>query len=159
MATDGMFYLWPSPTGIMFKQSAPSTNIDNPEVAVFSNWNKWKVLVPATDRVQFATFLDRPINDRLAFFGDLLFYRAYSRTGREPVNAKNTDDQGIYLRLAARGIGDVLVHHRLAALPQRQTAGQLARRNDGVVTLDVLIVNAFHCRGKPKAEAKGLFLW
>ena len=84
----------------MFKQSAPSTNIDNPEVAVFSNWNKWKVLVPATDRVQFATFVDHAINDRLAFFGDLLFYRAYSRTGREPVNMKNTDDQGIYLPAA-----------------------------------------------------------
>ncbi len=97
MATDGMFYLWPSANGVMFKQTAPSTNIDNAEVAAFSNWNKWKVLVPSTDRVQFATFIDRPISDRLAFFGDLLFYRAYSRTGREPVNAKNTDDQGIYL--------------------------------------------------------------
>lgn len=97
MAADGMFYLWPGPNGVMFKQTAPSTNIDNPEVAVFSNWNKWKMLVPATDRVQFATFVDHPINENLAAFGDFLFYRAYSRTGREPVNFKNTDDQGIYL--------------------------------------------------------------
>jgi hypothetical protein len=36
---------------LTFKTTAPSTNIDNPEVAVFSNWNKWKMLVPATDRV------------------------------------------------------------------------------------------------------------
>ena len=100
MATDGMFYLWPSASGIMFKQTAPSTNIDNPENAVYSNWNKWKMLLPATDRVQFATFFDRPINDKLSAFGDLLFYRAYSRTSREPVNFKNTDDQGIYLPAA-----------------------------------------------------------
>ncbi len=100
MAADGMFYLWPSAAGVMFKQTAPSTNIDNPEVAAFSNWNKWKMLVPATDRVQFATFIDRPLRNDVHLFGDLLFYRAYSRTGREPVNFKNTDDQGIYLPAA-----------------------------------------------------------
>jgi outer membrane receptor for ferrienterochelin and colicin len=100
MATDGMFYLWPSPSGVSFKQTAPSKNIDNAENATYSNWNQWKMLVPATDRVQFATFLDHTFNDRLAAFGDLLFYRAYSRTGREPVNFKNTDDQGIYLPAA-----------------------------------------------------------
>ena len=100
MAADGMFYLWPSETGVSFKQTAPSTNIDSPENATFSNWNKWKMLIPATDRIQFATFVDRPINERLDFFGDLLFYRAYSRTSREPVNFKNTDDQGIYMPAA-----------------------------------------------------------
>ncbi len=100
MAADGMFYLWPSAAGLNFKQTAPSTNIDSPENATFSNWNKWKMLIPATDRVQFGAFVDREINRRLSFFGDLLFYRAYSRTGREPVNAKNTDDQGIYVPAA-----------------------------------------------------------
>ncbi len=97
MAADGMFYLWPSPAGVSFKQTALSRNIDSAENATFSNWNLWKMLIPATDRVQFATFVDHTINDRLSAFGDLLFYRAYSRTGREPVNFKNTDDQGIYL--------------------------------------------------------------
>lgn len=97
MAADGMFYLWPSAAGVTFKQTAPSTNIDNPENATFSNWNKWKQLIPATDRIQFSTFVDREINENLSFFGDLNFYRAYSRTGREPVNFKNTDDQGIYM--------------------------------------------------------------
>ncbi len=101
MAADGMFYLIPTGSGgVNFKQTAPSANIDNPEVATFSNWNKWKMLIPATDRVQFATFVDHPINERLSLFGDLLFYKAYSRTGREPVNFKNTDDQGIYLPAA-----------------------------------------------------------
>jgi outer membrane receptor protein involved in Fe transport len=100
MASDGMFYLWPSANGVNFKQTAPSSNIDSPENATFSNWNKWKMLVPATDRVQFATFVDHPINEDLSFFGDLLYYRAYSRTSREPVNFKNTDDQGIYLPAA-----------------------------------------------------------
>jgi iron complex outermembrane receptor protein len=97
MATDGMFYLWPSAAGVSFKQTAPSKNIDNAENATYSNWNNWKMLVPSTDRIQFASFIDHEINDRLSFFGDVLFYRAYSRTGREPVNFKNTDDQGIYL--------------------------------------------------------------
>ncbi len=99
-AADGMFYLWPSPAGVSFKQTALSKNLDNAENATFSNWNQWKMLVPATDRVQFATFADHAFNDRLSAFGDLLFYRAYSRTGREPVNFKNTDDQGIYLPAA-----------------------------------------------------------
>ncbi|MBI4624205.1 MAG: TonB-dependent receptor [Verrucomicrobia bacterium] len=98
MATNGMFYLWPEPSGaISFRQAALSKNIDSPENATYANWNKWKVLVPATDRVQFATFLDRPLNERLDLFGDVLFYRAYSRNGREPVNFKNTDDPGMYL--------------------------------------------------------------
>ncbi len=97
MAANGMFYLWPSPNGVSFKQTALSKNLDSPENATFSNWNKWKMLLPATDRVQFATFIDHPINERLTAFGDVLFYRAYSRTGREPVNFKNTDDQGIYV--------------------------------------------------------------
>jgi len=102
MAADGMFYLIPTASGgVTFKATAPSANIDSPENLTFSNWNKWKMLIPATDRVQFATFIDRPLNERLSFFGDLLFYRAYSRTGREPVNAKNTDDQGIYLPAAS----------------------------------------------------------
>ncbi len=101
MATTGMFYLWPDPTGaVSFKQTALSKNIDSPENATYSNWNQWKILVPATDRFQFATFIDRPLNDRIDAFGDLVFYRAYSRTGREPVNFKNTDDQGIYLPAA-----------------------------------------------------------
>lgn len=100
MAADGMFYLWPSPSGVSFKQTAPSANIDNPENATFTNVNKWRMLVPATDRFQFATFIDHTINDKLSLFGDLLFYRAYSRTGRDPVNFKNTDDPGIYLPAA-----------------------------------------------------------
>lgn len=100
MAADGMFYLVPTAAGLSFRTAAPSANIDSPDTATFANWNKWKMLLPATDRVQFATFVDRTINERLDFFGDLLFYRAYSRTSREPVNFKNTDDQGIYMPAA-----------------------------------------------------------
>jgi outer membrane receptor protein involved in Fe transport len=53
--------------------------------------------VPRTDRWQFGLFADRPLNDKISVFGDLMFYAARSFNGREPVNAKNTDDQGIYL--------------------------------------------------------------
>ena len=101
MAASGMFYLWPGPTGtVNFKQTVPSANLDNVENATRSNWNKWKILVPRTDRIQFATFLDRPINDTLSAFGDMMFYHAHSYSGREPVNFKNTDDQGIYMPAA-----------------------------------------------------------
>lgn len=97
MATDGTFYLWPSPDGIAFKSSRPSKNIDNVEDATYSNWNQWKFLIPRTSRYQVGMFLDRNINDRVSLFGDLLFYAAHSVNRREPVNFKNTDDQGIYV--------------------------------------------------------------
>ncbi|PTX97679.1 TonB-dependent receptor [Opitutus sp. ER46] len=98
MAKDGMFYLYPTADGgVSFKQSAPSKNIDSAENATYSNWNRWKMLIPATDRFQFSTFIDRPLTENVSAFGDLMFYSAYSRTGREPVNFKDSDDQGIYL--------------------------------------------------------------
>jgi len=101
LASTGMFYLYPNADGsVSFKQTAPSRNIDNAENAVASNWNNWKVLVPQSDRLQFAAFLDRPLTSRVRWFGDFLFYAAKSVTEREPVNFKNTDDMGIYLPAA-----------------------------------------------------------
>lgn len=101
MNSSGMFYLWPAPNGtVSFKQSRPSANIDSPENVTRSNWNSWKIIVPKTERVQLAAFADRPVNDRMTFFGDLLFYYAQSYSGREPVNFKNTDDPGIYMPAA-----------------------------------------------------------
>ena len=101
MSSTGMFYLYPGADGsISFKQTAPSRNIDSRENAVASNWNNWKVLLPQSDRLQFAAFLDRPLTRRVRWFGDFLFYSAKSVTEREPVNFKNTDDQGIYLPAA-----------------------------------------------------------
>jgi outer membrane receptor protein involved in Fe transport len=98
MSSTGMFYLYPQPDGIYFKQSRPSSNVDSPEnYGTRSNWNKWKTLIPRTDRWQFGLFGDRALTDRVSVFGDLLFYAARSFNGREPVNAKNTDDQGIYV--------------------------------------------------------------
>lgn len=101
MSSSGMFYLWPGADGtIRFKQTARSKNIDSPENATYSNWNNWKVLIPATDRFQVGAFLDRPLTGSMRLFGDLMFYRAHSETAREPTNFKNTDDQGIYLPAA-----------------------------------------------------------
>ncbi len=99
MAATGMFYLYPAPDGsVFFKQTRPSSNIDNPEnFGTRSNWNKWKTLIPRTDRWQFGLFADRPLTDRISVFGDLMFYAAHTFNGREPVNAKNTDDPGMYL--------------------------------------------------------------
>lgn len=102
MSAAGMFYLYPAPDGsVYFKQTRPSSNIDSIEnYGTRSNWNKWKTLVPRTDRYQLGLFVDRPINRRLSFFGDLMFYAARTVNGREPVNAKNTDDPGMYLPAA-----------------------------------------------------------
>ncbi len=102
MSATGMFYLYPQPDGsIFFNQTRPSSNIDNAQnFGTQSNWNKWKTLIPRTDRWQFGLFGDRPLTDRVSLFGDVMFYAAHTFNGREPVNAKNTDDQGVYLPAA-----------------------------------------------------------
>ncbi|MBI5767389.1 MAG: TonB-dependent receptor [Verrucomicrobia bacterium] len=102
MSATGMFYLYPQPDGsVYFNQSRPSSNIDSAQnYGTQSNWNKWKTLIPRTDRWQFGLFADRPLTDRVSFFGDVMFYAAHTFNGREPVNAKNTDDPGMYLPAA-----------------------------------------------------------
>ncbi len=99
MDAAGMFYLYPQPGDVVnFLQTRPSSNIDNAQnYGRQSNWNKWKTLIPRTDRWQFGLFADRPLNERVSLFGDLMFYAAHTFSGREPVNAKNTDDQGVYV--------------------------------------------------------------
>jgi iron complex outermembrane recepter protein len=98
MAADGTFFLWPAADGtVNFKQTAPSKNIDNPENAAYSNWSRWRILVPKTDRYQFATFIDRPLTKKVSLFGDLMVYHAHSWTSREPVNWDDVDEPGIYV--------------------------------------------------------------
>jgi iron complex outermembrane recepter protein len=99
LSTTGMFYLYPAPDGsVFFKQTRPSSNVDSVEnYGTRSNWNKWKTLVPRTDRWQFGLFADRPLTDTVSLFGDMMFYAAHTFNGREPVNAKNTDDPGMYV--------------------------------------------------------------
>jgi outer membrane receptor protein involved in Fe transport len=98
MAANGMFYLWPNAEGsVNFKQTAPVKNIDSPENATFSNFNRWRMLIPGTNRSQFAVFVDRPLDDRIDFFGDLLLYHAYSTGRREGVDFKNSGDPGLYV--------------------------------------------------------------
>ncbi|MBI5382965.1 MAG: TonB-dependent receptor [Opitutae bacterium] len=98
MDATGMFYFWPSPAGTLaWKQSAPSKNIDNVENATYSNWAKWRILTPRSDRVNIATFANHKINDRMEFFGDFFYYGARSVSGREPINFDNVDEPGIYV--------------------------------------------------------------
>ena len=98
MSANGTFFLWPDPSGTLsWKQTAPSKNIDSPENATYSNWAKWRILVPRTDRVNFSTFFDRPLNDRVTAFGDFMYYFARSYSGREPINFDNVDEPGIYV--------------------------------------------------------------
>lgn len=98
MAANGTFFFWPDPSGTLnWKQTAPSKNIDSPENATYSNWAKWRVLVPRTDRVNFSAFADRPVNDRITAFGDFMYYYARSFSGREPINFDRVDEPGIYV--------------------------------------------------------------
>jgi outer membrane receptor protein involved in Fe transport len=53
--------------------------------------NTWRIFLPRTDRIQFATFVDHPVTDRLDFFGDLMFYKAQSTGGYEPINFNTAD--------------------------------------------------------------------
>lgn len=98
MSTAGVFFFWPDPSGTLsWKQSAPSKNIDSPENATYSNWAKWRILVPRTDRFNVSTFVDHPLTERISLFGDFMFYRARSFSGREPINFDNVDEPGIYV--------------------------------------------------------------
>ena len=98
MAANGMFWLWPTPLGgVSFKQTAPSRNLDSPENAFYSNFNEWRMLIPATNRTQVAAFIDREINSRVSYFGDFLFYHAYSQGRREGADFKNSGDPGLYI--------------------------------------------------------------
>lgn len=99
MSTAGVFFFWPDPAGnaLNWKQTAPSKNIDSPENATYSNWAKWRILVPRTDRFNFSTFVDRPLTERISFFGDFMFYKSRSFSGREPINFDNVDEPGIYV--------------------------------------------------------------
>ncbi len=93
MSATGTFNYWETATGEMnWKQTAPSRNIDSPEeLAYEANVNTWRIFLPRTDRVQIATFIDRPVKGSIRFFGDLMYYYARSIGGYEPVNFNNAD--------------------------------------------------------------------
>jgi iron complex outermembrane receptor protein len=82
------------------KQTAPSRNLDSEERFAYRNGGQWRILVPKTDRWQFATFLDRPLTARVDLFADVLFYRGRTRTGRPPVDWDNVGEPGIYVPAA-----------------------------------------------------------
>ena len=91
MATNAMFHLWLDSRGRHFRR-LPSKNIDSLENAT-ANWNSGR----SSCRRRTAQFPFSTARSTTCAFGDLLFYHAYSRNGREPVNFKNTDDPGMYV--------------------------------------------------------------
>lgn len=101
MTAAGVFYLMPTADGgVNFKQTAPSKNIDSPENLTYANGNDWRMLIPNTQRTQFAAFLDRTLKNGRSVFGDFLFYHAHS-TGRRPgVDIKDPADPGLYVPAA-----------------------------------------------------------
>ena len=101
LSNNGTWYMYPGPAGeIKFKQTAPSRNLDSEERAAYRNGALWRILVPRTDRQQVALFADRPLNDRVSGFADLLLYRAVTYSGRPPVDWDNVGEPGIYVPAA-----------------------------------------------------------
>ena len=92
LSSTGQFNYFRNAAGDMvWKQSAPSRDIDSPERVAYANVNQWRVFLPRTDRQQLALFADRPLTARTDFFGDVLFYHARSVSNYEPVNFNSTD--------------------------------------------------------------------
>jgi len=63
----------------------------------FAEYNDYRVLLPRSDRLNLTAAVHHPLNDRLEVFGELLVYKAYSVTNREPVAFNAADDHNIYV--------------------------------------------------------------
>lgn len=101
MSATGVFYLYPtSEGGINFKQTTPSRDLGNQESGFYGNPLLHRTLVPKTDRANVAVFVDRPLGERLAVFGDVLYSGSRTVSGREPVNIQNVNEPGIYIPAA-----------------------------------------------------------
>jgi iron complex outermembrane receptor protein len=98
MAADGTFFLYPDAAGaVNFKQTTPSRNLGSPEDEYYDNRLIHRALIPALDRVNFATFLEREVNDNLTLFGDLLFSGSRAKSQREEANMQNVNEPGLYV--------------------------------------------------------------
>jgi iron complex outermembrane receptor protein len=98
MAADGTFFLYPDATGaVNFKQTTPSRNLGSPEDEYYDNRIIHRALIPGLDRVNFAAFLDREINDNVSLFGDLLFSGSRATSQREEANMQNVNEPGLYV--------------------------------------------------------------
>lgn len=92
LSSTGQFTYFRNAAGeMLWKQSAPSRDIDSSERAAYANVNQWRVFLPRTDRQQLAVFADRPLTARTDYFGDVLLYHARSVSNYEPVNFNSTD--------------------------------------------------------------------
>lgn len=100
MAADGTFFFYPTEDDrINFKRSAPSKNIEvaNSEGLFYYNLAEDRSIVPSTDRVNAAAFLNQRITDRLELFGDIMYFGSHSTAWREPENMQNVNEPGLYV--------------------------------------------------------------
>lgn len=98
MALDGTFFLVPDGQGgILFKNSTPSRNLDNPENEYYDNVAPHRAQIPGIKRINAAMFVEHELSDRITLFGDILYSgsRAYSQ--RESANIQNVNEPGIYI--------------------------------------------------------------
>lgn len=101
MAANGTFFLVPDGQGgILFKQTTPSRDLDNPENEYYDNVTKHRAQIPAIDRVNAALFVEHEFSDRVTFFGDLLYSRSRAKSQRESANIQNVNEPGIYIPMS-----------------------------------------------------------
>ena len=97
-STAGLFFLTPLASGATgFRQSTPSRNWDGVEKDYYYNLNEHRTILPRTDRINFFTALDHKLDDRLAAFGELAYYRADSWLTRDPAGTDGTDDFNLHV--------------------------------------------------------------
>lgn len=98
LATNGTFYLIPLADGsVGFRQTLPSHNIDDFTVNWFQNPNDYKPILPKTDRLNLTSMVRYRLRDNLEAFGEVLAYRALSRTGRYPNKFDVSTDHNIFI--------------------------------------------------------------
>jgi iron complex outermembrane receptor protein len=94
----GAFFMVPLATGgTGLRQTSPLRTPGSVERDYYYNLNLDRVILPETDRLNIFTAVDHTINERVAAFGELAYYRADSFNHRDPAGIDGTDDFNIYV--------------------------------------------------------------
>ncbi|MES2692390.1 MAG: TonB-dependent receptor [Verrucomicrobiota bacterium] len=97
-SANGTFFFYPTAAGgINWKQTTPLRDLTSQEQFYYGNVLSDRVLIPRTNRVNFAAFADHRLNENIAVFGDLLYSGSRSFSQREPANMQNVNEPGLYV--------------------------------------------------------------
>jgi outer membrane receptor protein involved in Fe transport len=94
----GVFYLIPLADGNTgFRQTLPSHLLDDYTNNWFYNLNRFRPILPQTDRLNLTATIRHKVGERTELFGELLEYRSHSITGRQPTSFNASADHNIYV--------------------------------------------------------------